>query len=1572
MPKFIDELDVVQSNTLSNQSGNTITKPASSTENLMIVETLAAGANNPANKATRFLEGAVLTITDPHNAVDSAKYPDSEFKKPTTYKRKITKVIDGTNVVVPPYKITRKSDGQKRAVPLNKFSFSITYEKSIIKPNTSGVFKKSYADIQYSNLQTFSGDVYKAKVFTKEKGSQGDYEKIGEVVLDGQNQLINNNGVTGFETIGVFHTQSIVSDGWVTSSDLSSATQGEDNIAASVLLSGSNGANTSDFTFLTSGSYGLQRNEDYMVSFDTYFFKENKTDSDGNINKKAEIEVYLTGSINSPTASEVSLGVLDDAFEGMKGRTEGRIDGVFNYFKTHNKAAVQPETKLGFRVKSGRFKLANVSLTPYFEKNFNPVSFRTLLPMPKPVKRGQRFDFYTEFYDFNNNKANFLAETSSSVVFDGAPQVLADGVDALLTGSVFLGSTEGQGIELHGGSAYMRSVGYQGFKHAIDNNNGGFLIYSGSIGSTIGATESGSAPQQYIGTGLEIVDAHGTTDKFMRFNTSGSGIFEIATDTFILGSSGSAPHAGAFISGSNGNLRISSSGFFLDTDGSINAGDGNFTVSNAGAVTLAGTITAAAGGTIGGFTVGTDKLSGGTDSDYIGLEPGVGIQLGDATFADAEFSVTNAGVLKSTAGTIGGFTIASNGLKSANDSFQVTGSTGQITGSSVLFSGGTIGGFNITDSKIESKNFTSGLKGIRISTEGNGTIEAENARIRGTLSTTTFEKESVNAVGGQLLIANSTMITGSQVGSSDTTMSVENVTGFEANEILFLKKVSGTGFSNEYVLFNSSSRASTDDNNLTGRIMVTRGYQSSVDNDSRNSGSVSETSDAAQTYEPGQVIVSTGKEDTGYIKLNANPNDVTTPYIDIVERTGSGIYDVDLKARLGDLSGISTTLVGSSPGFGLFSENVFLTGKITSTAGAIGGWTLSANDLSSGNVSFNSNTELLKLGAVTDFTKDGTDKGILIGKDGSDYEFFVGAENGNFIHWNGSSLSVAGSITITNPGDIDISDLNNDSGFTDDTAANSAQSTANTANSAASTADGKAVTAQNAANTAQAAVDVVESRVIITGNDVTVAHNSGENKGIFNAAGLTIIGNDVTGSTFTATTSSIFGASSADRTEVTDGGLKVYKSNTQVASFGSAVRVGLEASDKTALRIDSSGNLTIGTSGTQEVSIAANGSATFSGDLSAAGGTFSGQLVIGGSNTSLTTTALAGALATEISGSAKSGSIAAMGTAATGISDAASAQSAANTAQAAVDVIETRVVIDNNGLELRNNSGATLSSFRTDVQLGTTGSNERNLHIDKDVGITMFNGAHSAANRLATFGSNIDLPQGQVHIGTSGSNEPNLFLTSDGVALRQGTTSILTVEDSGDISVSGSILEKTRLFGNGVDGTIVLYHNNTDATFKASTTRVNNANGAAIINRSSATWSMAGDVYCDNLTLSATGGNTYLKTNGFRLYVKNTLALASGTIIDNPGTKGSDGVNGDLSRAGGSGGAGGAGGTLQSGSTGGAGGAGGSGNSAGGAGGGGAGGSGGHVFVAAKTINNSGIIRSLGGAGGAGGVGENV
>ena len=82
--------------------------------------------------------------------------------------------------------------------------------------------------------------------------------------------------------------------------------------------------------------------------------------------------------------------------------------------------------------------------------------------MPKPVKRGKPYDFMVEFYDANNNLAVSVA-LQDNVSFNGPRQVIGDGDDAILTGSVFLSNTEDSGIEFHGGSAYIRSVGYNGF-----------------------------------------------------------------------------------------------------------------------------------------------------------------------------------------------------------------------------------------------------------------------------------------------------------------------------------------------------------------------------------------------------------------------------------------------------------------------------------------------------------------------------------------------------------------------------------------------------------------------------------------------------------------------------------------------------------------------------------------------------------------------------------------------------------------------------------------------------------------------------------------------------------------------------------------------------------------------------------------------------------------------------------------------------------------------------------------------------------------------------------------------------
>jgi|14_taG_2_1085336.scaffolds.fasta_scaffold00031_10 hypothetical protein len=188
------------------------------------------------------------------------------------------------------------------------------------------------------------------------------------------------------------------------------------------------------------------------------------------------------------------------------------------------------------------------------------------------------------------------------------------------------------------------------------------------------------------------------------------------------------------------------------------------------------------------------------------------------------------------------------------------------------------------------------------------------------------------------------------ISPSSSRFIVENVTGFAEGEILTLKKVNNTGFTTEYVRVHSSTRLDgSSDTDLTGILDVTRSYGSGTTGDTASLGDIASV---AQEYDTGQVVVSTGKIGSGYIRINANPNDPSTPYIDIVERTGSGLYDVDLKARLGDLSGLAGSnmvLGNNTPGFGLATDNVFLQGGIIATFGEIGGFGINATTISSSN-----------------------------------------------------------------------------------------------------------------------------------------------------------------------------------------------------------------------------------------------------------------------------------------------------------------------------------------------------------------------------------------------------------------------------------------------------------------------------------------------------------------------------------------------------------------------------------------------------------------------------------------------
>ena len=102
--------------------------------------------------------------------------------------------------------------------------------------------------------------------------------------------------------------------------------------------------------------------------------------------------------------------------------------------------------------------------------------------------------------------------------------------------------------------------------------------------------------------------------------------------------------------------------------------------------------------------------------------------------------------------------------------------------------------------------------------------------------------------------------------------------------------------------------------------------------------------------------------------------DTNAPYIDVIDGVDSHTAFAQsdkIKVRLGNLSGITdANLGGALSGYGLYSENVYLTGTIKAVAGEIGGFGINATSISSSN----DNLILRSTGQITasDFLFDGS------------------------------------------------------------------------------------------------------------------------------------------------------------------------------------------------------------------------------------------------------------------------------------------------------------------------------------------------------------------------------------------------------------------------------------------------------------------------------------------------------------------------------------------------------------------------------------------------------------------------
>lgn len=202
-------------------------------------------------------------------------------------------------------------------------------------------------------------------------------------------------------------------------------------------------------------------------------------------------------------------------------------------------------------------------------------SFTIKVPIPSEhLKDAKKLKVQYLNYGGEISKTTTISEP---YVFQGGNYYFA-GNDNLVTGSMYLSNEIGKGMEMSGrSSGLIQSVGYEGqARAAAGSGPGGFIIYSGSF---ILGSDSLS------GVGLQLVGPN--DDRHMIFTTAGGGLLDIKADKFFIGNTGSQ-----FISGSDGNIEISSSNFHLQPNGDV---------------TLNGTITAIAGD-IGGFTITSQSI----------------------------------------------------------------------------------------------------------------------------------------------------------------------------------------------------------------------------------------------------------------------------------------------------------------------------------------------------------------------------------------------------------------------------------------------------------------------------------------------------------------------------------------------------------------------------------------------------------------------------------------------------------------------------------------------------------------------------------------------------------------------------------------------------------------------------------------------------------------------------------------------------------------------------------------------------------------------------------------------------
>ena len=502
---------------------------------------------------TSDMSTGTITVTTPQNPSPSPNYTVLT----TPYVSTIKKILSPTTALLDTEYTVYSSQSISAHIynTFNYSSFSLAYEALPTYIETEN--SQSFAYIQIKGLDPATGDVSRIKVFTNNNGTIGSWDLVNDIELDETEIFVTATASLYPDVaVGTFTTQSTINTYWTASAFNGFAaataptliwTTASLNNAMKISSSLNLDLNNSVLLVRTTSSGYFVENSSYKITIDALGTRTGTNDP--------VLSIYLSGSSFYADPTDY----FNQEFPIKFGKRIGELravgdnqrfdDAILNFESEYTGTGV-----LLLVVESGEWQVADIRVTTDNDAGYSPNYTRIKTPIQTTHKIDNQISFKAEYYNVAGERSKQISYVYNKD-WEGGNRYI-DGDYSMLTGSLYVADSLNSGVAISGypNSGFVRSLGYEGFYAGFP----GFLLWSGS--ALPGQTTKGNVA--YSGVGLEL---YANTSSYFRYSTADSEI-DVRTNKFFFGNP-----ATTFISGANGNIQISASGFHLTAQGNVTA-----------------------------------------------------------------------------------------------------------------------------------------------------------------------------------------------------------------------------------------------------------------------------------------------------------------------------------------------------------------------------------------------------------------------------------------------------------------------------------------------------------------------------------------------------------------------------------------------------------------------------------------------------------------------------------------------------------------------------------------------------------------------------------------------------------------------------------------------------------------------------------------------------------------------------------------------------------------------------------------------------------------------------------------